>query len=106
MEFSPLLSFDGATAEAIVKIRVNQLEKMQQVRLDIPTQMAGAQQMEIEVPQLTSATIHERFRWPADHVLLLSMGVVAPPTPDKGNQFLNMIPGVNAPPRGGRAGAD
>lgn len=99
LEFAPLLSFDGATADAILKIRVNQVEKMQQVRLDIPTQMAGPQRMEIEVPQLTSATIHERFRWPADHVLLLSLGVIAPPTPDKGNQLLNMIPGVNAPPR-------
>lgn len=99
MEFSPLLSFDGGTADAIVKIRINQVEKMQQVRLDIPTQMAGPQQMQVEVPQLTSATIHERFRWPADQVLLLSLGVIAPPTMDKGNQFLNMIPGVNAPPR-------
>ncbi|TWT72822.1 hypothetical protein Pla123a_41220 [Posidoniimonas polymericola] len=99
MEFSPLLSFDGATADAIVKIRINQVEKMQQVQLDIPTQMAGPQRMEIEVPQLTSATIHERFRWPSDQVLLLSLGVVAPPTPDKGNQLLNLIPGVNAPPR-------
>ncbi|MCA9239474.1 MAG: hypothetical protein KDA37_04715 [Planctomycetales bacterium] len=99
MEFSPLLSFDGATADAIVKIRINQVEKMQPVQLDIPTQMAGPQRMQIEVPQLTSATIHERFRWPADQVLLLSMGVIAPPTPDKGNQLLNMLPGIDAPAR-------
>lgn len=99
MEFSPLLSLDSSTADAVVKIRINQVEKMQQVRLDIPTAMAGPQRMEVEVPQITMASVHERFRWPADHVLLLSMGVIAPPTPDKGNQLINMIPGVNAPPR-------
>lgn len=99
LEFSPLLSFDGKTADAILKLRINQIEKMQQVQLDVPTQMAGPQRMQVEVPQLTSATVHERFRWPADQVLVLSLGVIAPPTAEKGNQFLNMIPGVNSPPR-------
>jgi hypothetical protein len=39
--------------------------------------------MSIQVPQLVSWRLHERFRWPSDHVLILSCGVVATPTNDK-----------------------
>ena len=101
LEFSPLLSFDTATADAVVKIRINQVEKMTPITLDIPTQLTGNQRMQVEAPQLTMATIHERFRWPADQVLMLSLGVVPPPTPDSGagGALRNLLPGSGSPAR-------
>ncbi len=79
LEFSPLLTLDLAMSDAVVKLRLNQVEKMLPVKLDLPSQVAPNQKVQVEVPQLTSANMHERFRWPADRVLLLSMGVVAAP---------------------------
>ncbi|MEM6330807.1 MAG: hypothetical protein AAF790_11205, partial [Planctomycetota bacterium] len=99
MEFSPLLSLDMKSADAVIKIRIHQVEKMAKVKLDIPTTVAGNQRMEVEVPQMTMANVHERFRWPADHVLLLSMGVVPPPTQAATNTLAKIIPGMNGAPR-------
>ena len=99
MEFAPLLSLDMKSADAVIKIRIHQVEKMAKVKLDIPTAVTGNQRMQVEVPQMTMANVHERFRWPADHVLLLSMGVVPPPTRQGGNALTKMIPGMNQAPR-------
>jgi hypothetical protein len=30
---------------------------------------------------MSSVRLHERFRWPVDHVMLVSLGVVASPSP-------------------------
>ena len=54
--------------------------------------MAQNQHATIQVPQLTMVQLHERFRWPTDHVLLLSMGVVATPGPEKANVLADMLP--------------
>ena len=43
---------------------------------------------QIQVPQLASWRLHERFRWPADEVLILSCGVVASPQPTNSNTLL------------------
>lgn len=99
MEFSPLLSNDLKTADAVIKIRIHQVEKMAKVKLDIPTAVTGNQRMEVEVPQMTMANIHERFRWPADHVLVLSMGVVPPPTQTGGASLRSILPGGTNSPR-------
>jgi hypothetical protein len=99
LEFSPLVSLDGATVDAIVKLRLNQIEKMVPVVLDVPTEIAPTQQAQIEVPQLTMCNLHERFRWPLDKVLLLSMGVVATPAPGKDNLLTAAIPILKSPPR-------
>jgi hypothetical protein len=103
LEFSPLLSLDLATADAVVKLRLNQIEKMLPVKLDVPTPVAPNQRVEIDVPQLTMSNLHERFRWPTDKVLLLSMGVVATPGPSKDNPFTDAMQGavplLNTPPR-------
>ena len=37
---------------------------------------------QVQVPQTSSWRLHERFRWPADQVLLISCGVVAAPGPE------------------------
>ncbi len=99
MEFSPLLSLDGATADAVIKLRLQQVEKMLRVKLEVPTPVAQNQRMEIEVPQMTMANLHERFRWPSDQVLLLSMGVIATPGPARGNLVTDALPMLKSAPR-------
>jgi hypothetical protein len=103
LEFSPLLALDLASADAVVKLRLNQVEKMLPVKLDIPTIVAQNQRVEIEVPQMTMSNLHERFRWPTDKVLLLSMGVVATPGPSKDNPITDAVqdavPLLKTPPR-------
>jgi hypothetical protein len=103
LEFSPLLSLDLASADAVVKVRLNQVEKMVPVKLDLPTAVAPNQRVEIDVPQLTMANLHERFHWPTNKVLLLSMGVVATPGPTKDNPITEAVteavPMLKSPPR-------
>ncbi|MEX2112459.1 MAG: hypothetical protein WD845_04700, partial [Pirellulales bacterium] len=58
LEFSPLMALDLASADAIVKLRLNQIEKMVPVKLDLPTVVAPNQRVEVEVPQMTMANMH------------------------------------------------
>ena len=103
LEFSPLLALDLASADAVVKLRLNQIEKMLPVKLDLPTTVAPNQRVQIDVPQMTSSNLHERFRWPTDKVLLLSMGVVATPGAIKDNPITDAVteamPMLKNPPR-------
>ena len=99
LEFSPLLSIDAKTTDAVVKLRLSQIEKMHKAPLDVPSAIAQNQRVEIEVPQLTSVQLHERFHWPTDHVLVLSMGVVAAPGPDGGNILTDALPLPKSAPR-------
>ena len=64
-----------------------------------PAPVAQNQKAQIEVPQLTMVQLHERFRWPTDHVLLLSMGVVATPGPEKPNPVMDVLPLPKSAPR-------
>ena len=86
-----------------MKLKLNQVEKMLPVKLDLPTIVAPNQRVEVEVPQITIANLHERFRWPTDKVLLLSMGVVATPAPSKDNPLTDAmtdaVPMLKTPPR-------
>ena len=86
-----------------MKLRLNQIEKMLPVKLDLPTPVAPNQRVQVEVPQITMANLHERFRWPTDQVLLLSMGVVATPGPSKDNPITDAmtdaVPMLKTPPR-------
>ncbi|MGI9455051.1 MAG: hypothetical protein ACR2NU_00730 [Aeoliella sp.] len=99
LEFSPLLALDKATADAVVKLRLHQVEKMVPVKLDIPTPVTPNQRMEVEVPQVTMANLHERFRWPSGQVLLLSMGVIGTPGPTKDNPLTSALPMLKTAPR-------
>jgi len=103
LEFSTLLTLDLAAADAVVKLRLNQVEKMLPVKLDLPTTVAPNQRVQIDVPQMTMSNLHERFRWPTDRVLLLSMGVVATPGPTKDNPLsdavTDAVPMLKTPPR-------
>jgi hypothetical protein len=103
LEFSPLLSVDGRMIDATIKCNVDQVEKLVPVVLDVPSPVAPRQRTKIEVPQLTSFRFHERFRWPVDKVLLVSMGVVPLPAPADGR---SVIPGIALPLPSGPARAD
>jgi hypothetical protein len=79
LELDPLLSLDGKSIDAMIKCHIDQLERLVPVTVDVPTVIAPRQHTEIEVPQWSSYRVHERFHWPVEQVLLLSMGVVAAP---------------------------
>lgn len=99
LEFSPLLSLDTRTVDAVLKLKLAQVEKMVPVQLEVPSPVAQNQRTECQVPQMTMVELHERFRWPTDYVLLLSMGVVAQPGPSKPNIITDNIPMLKSPPR-------
>jgi hypothetical protein len=98
LEFSPLLSTDAATTDAVVKLKLAQVEKMLPVQLEVPSPVAQNQKAQVEVPQLTMVQMHERFRWPTNQVLLLSIGVVATPGPEKAG-ITDMLPLPKGAPR-------
>jgi hypothetical protein len=97
LEFSPLLSLDGRVVDAVIRCDIDQVEKMIPVMIDVPTPAAPRQRQKIEVPQPISARLHERFRWPVDQVLLISLGVGPTPVPDAPGT-LN-VPLISGPPR-------
>lgn len=79
LELSPLLSVDGRTLDCVINANIDQVDKFVPVELDLPLPNQQVHRTKIEVPQLVSWRLHERFRWPSDMVLLLSCGVVASP---------------------------
>ena len=100
LEVSSLKSREGDLIEAVIKCHVNQLEKFQTVNIDLRNPLGQAQRSMIQVPQVVTWRLHERFKWPADKVLLLSCGVVA--TPGSTSNGLIPIPGLQS---SGRADA-
>jgi hypothetical protein len=40
---------------------------------------------------MITKNLHERFRWPSDQVLLMSLGVVARPDLQRGNAFTSAL---------------
>jgi hypothetical protein len=94
LAISSLSSLDNNTIEAMIKCEVDQVEKLTNVRVNLPGVGGKLQQMNLQVPQLVSWRLHERFRWPNDQVLLLSCGVVATPEPQSSGGF--RLPFLNA----------
>ncbi|HZZ71187.1 MAG TPA: hypothetical protein VFE24_02985, partial [Pirellulales bacterium] len=76
IELHPLLSIDQQTTDAILKCNIDQIEKMIPVSLDVPTAVNPRQKQQIEVPQQSCTRLHEKFRWPTEQILLISLGVV------------------------------
>ncbi|MFO0014390.1 MAG: hypothetical protein ACK553_16785 [Planctomycetota bacterium] len=85
MGFSPLLSLDGRVLDVMLKCDIDQVERFIPVPIDTPTPGLN---MQVEIPQLVSWRLQERFRWPADQVLVLSCGVIAAPTGTVQNTLL------------------
>lgn len=98
LDFSPLLSRDERMIDAAIKCNIDQVERLIPVMLDVPTPVSQRQRTQVDIPQMTQYRLHERFRWPADHVLLVSAGVV--PTPVPTNPGVMRLPGpLSAPAR-------
>ena len=84
LAISPLLSIDGRTLDCVIKAEIDQVDKLNHVNLELPLPTGQSHRTRIDVPQVVSWRLHERFRWPADMVLLLSCGVVASPEREGG----------------------
>jgi len=79
LDVQPLLSRDGAAVEAVIRCRIDQVERMAAVPVTLPT--PDRQRLQIEVPQVSAVRIGERFRWPVSHVLVVGLGLVPWPVP-------------------------
>ena len=92
VEISPLLSTDGKVIDCVIKAEIDQLDKLLPVDLELPLQNNQVHRAQIDVPQVVSWRLNERFRWPSDMILLLSCGVVASPDgkPASPMSFFNM----------------
>lgn len=104
LELSSLLGRDGGTIDCVIRADIDQVDKLVPVDLDLPLPSGQTHRARIEVPQVVSWRLHERFRWPTDMVLLLSCGVVASPdrpSPTVPLLNLDMLTGTTA----GRADA-
>jgi hypothetical protein len=93
LELSCLSSMDNSTIEAVIKCDVDQVEKLTKVKVDVPVGNGTNQEVTLQIPQLVSWRLHERFRWRNDQVLMLSCGVVASPEPENNGTGLR-IPGL------------
>lgn len=93
LELSCLSSMDNSTIEAVIKCDVDQVEKLAKVKVDVPVGNGTKQEVTLQIPQLVSWRLHERFRWRNDQVLMLSCGVVASPEPENDGVGLR-IPGL------------
>lgn len=80
VEVQPLISSDGAAVEAVFRCRIDQIERMATVPVDVPAAQQG--RVNIEVPQSSSVRVGERFRWPATQALVVGLGLVPWPVPD------------------------
>jgi hypothetical protein len=79
IDVHPLISRDGTAVEAVVRCRIDQIERMAQVGMAPPA--ADGRRVPIEVPQMSAVRIGERFRWPANSTLLIGLGLVPWPVP-------------------------
>jgi hypothetical protein len=108
LQISPLMSLDGKTIDAAVRCHIDQVEKLVPVPVDVPSLGGGPQRVQIQVPQVVSWRLHERFRWPASQVMLLSCGVIASPTAERTGPLglpIPSVPGIALTNSPGRADA-
>jgi hypothetical protein len=99
LQISPLFALDGRTIDAVLKCHIDQIERLVPIAIDLPSINGQPQRVQIQVPQLVSWRLHERFRWPADQVLLLSCGVVATPAPNRTSPLGIPLPFPTGPGR-------
>ncbi len=90
LQISPLLSLDESEVDLVVKCNIDQVERLVNVNLDLPLSNGQVYTGQVNVPQVVSWRLHERFRWPSDQVLLLSCGVVAAPDGTNNSSLLGV----------------
>ncbi len=83
LQISPLMALNETSVDIVLKCQIDQVEKLLPVNIDVPSSATARQVVQVQVPQLVSWRLHERFRWPTDQVLLLSCGVIATPTVER-----------------------
>lgn len=96
LQISPLVAADSQSIEAVIKCKVDQVEQMSPLRVSSVDSFGVVRHSQIQVPQLASWQLHERFRWPVGDVLLISRGVVATPGPTS-RQGIGRVLGGKAP---------
>jgi hypothetical protein len=99
LQLSPLLSLDQHTVDCVIKCEVDQIEKLVPVVIDVPSPTATRQRVQIQIAQMASWRLHERFRWPIDQVLVISCGVGATPGPEQPTMLGVPNPFATSPPR-------
>lgn len=104
LEFSPLLTVDRQVADAVIKCDIDQVEKMVPIYVNSTSQTGESQRVKVEVPQMTQLRFQERFRFPADKVLIVGLGMVALPIPIDSSR--EIIPGLPFTMPGGPPRAD
>lgn len=98
LTLSPLLSLDHTTIDAVIKLDTTQVERLTPIVVQTPTLTNPRQTAQVQIPQTSSWRLHERFRWPANQVLLISCGVVATPGPERARTLgLPKVVGNQAP---------
>jgi hypothetical protein len=97
LEFSPLLSRDERTIDAAIKCNVDQIEKLISVPLDVATPVSQRQRTQIDVPQISQYRLHERFRWPAEQVMLVGVGMTPTPVHTEPGVMRMALPFTSAP---------
>lgn len=94
LQISPLLSEDRSVVDVVIRCEIDQVEKINNVNLVLPMPNGQSQNVQIQVPQISSWRLHERFRWPADQVLVLSCGVVSAPEGGASNTLASQGSGL------------
>ena len=90
LDVHPLLSRDASLVDAVLRCRIDLVEKMAPVPLPAPS--AGAGRVQVEVPQVAAVRIGERFRWPAAQALLVGIGLVPWPVPAQNTPAAALVP--------------
>lgn len=90
LDVHPLLSRDGSLIDAVLRCRIDLVEKMAAVPLPAPA--AGAGRVQVEVPQVAAVRIGERYRWPAAQTLLVGIGLVPWPVPAQNTAVAALVP--------------
>jgi hypothetical protein len=79
IDVQPLITADGTAVEAVVRCRIDQVERMAPVTMKTPA--PDQKTVQIEVPQVSAVRIGERFRWPTNSTLVIGLGLVPWPVP-------------------------
>ena len=79
IDVQPLISTDGTAVEAVIRCRIDQVERMAAIGQVAPA--GDGRRVQVEVPQVSAVRIGERFRWPVNRTLLIGLGLVPWPVP-------------------------